>query len=69
LGEGSRPNFDAAFELAKLTSHLGELLYPDEAHCQDEEPTPEEIVDLWNHEEEMEHELLFNTPESSDYEL
>ena len=43
---GNQPTFAAALELAKSTSSLGILLYPEEPYEGDREPTPEQVVNF-----------------------
>ena len=61
---GNQPTFAAALELAKSTSSLGILLYPEEPYEGDREPTPEQVVKFWYDREDEEHDLLFDRPVS-----
>ena len=61
LGNVHQPTFAAALEMARSTSSLGILLYPEEQYEGDREPTPEQVVKFWYDREDKEHDL-FDTP-------
>ena len=58
-------NIAAALELARSTSSLSILLYPEAQYEGDREPMPEQVVEFWYDREDKEHDLLFNTPPGS----